>query len=268
MLARLIHGGSPRKNGPMVTVNCAAIPPTLIESELFGHVKGAFTGAVKNRKGYFQTASGGTLFLDEIGELRTDMQVKLLRTIQERVVQPVGSDRFETTDIRIIAATNIDLQQAIAEGVFREDLFYRLSVIPLHLPPLRERKEDIPALTKHFLKKFDAPADIRFSPQAMAVLKAHAWPGNIREMQNTIERCIILRKSNVIEAGDLNLLTPSSPQSEISPDIPEEGISLEDVEKSYIQKALDLCDGNRSKAARLLKIPRHVLLYRIEKFNL
>ncbi|MFH1156167.1 MAG: sigma-54 dependent transcriptional regulator [Pseudomonadota bacterium] len=268
VLARLIHQNSPRRTGPMIAVNCAAIPPGLIESELFGHIKGAFTGAIKNRKGHFQTASGGTLFLDEIGELQIDMQVKLLRAIQEREVQPVGGDASEPIDIRIIAATNTNLHQAVMTGQFREDLFYRLSVIPLHLPPLRERKEDIPALAGHFLKKFDAPPDVAFSPAALAAMKRHSWPGNIREIQNTVERCIILRKGSVIEPGDLNLLSPMETDQACQALIPPEGISLEEVEKSYIQKALDMASGNRSQAARLLKIPRHVLLYRLEKFNL
>ncbi|MBT5547525.1 MAG: sigma-54-dependent Fis family transcriptional regulator, partial [Desulfobacula sp.] len=186
VLARLIHQNSPRSNGPMVAVNCAAIPSGLLESELFGHVQGSFTGAIKDRKGHFQTASGGTLFLDEIGELATDTQVKLLRAIQEKEVQPVGSEKVKAVDIRIVAATNLDLQKRIAQGNFREDLYYRLSVIPLFIPPLRERIEDIPALVTHFLKKFDAPRDVFFSQQAQQVLKVYQWPGNIREMQNIV----------------------------------------------------------------------------------
>ena len=268
VLARLIHQSSPRSNGPMVAVNCAAIPLGLIESELFGHVKGAFTGAIKDRKGHFQTASGGTLFLDEIGELTTDIQVKLLRAIQEKEVMSVGSEMTKKVDIRIIAATNLDLQKRIAEGNFREDLYYRLSVIPLFIPPLRERTEDIPALVKHFLKKFDAPQDVLFSDSALAVLKTHQWPGNIREIQNVVERCIILRKKNVIEPEDLQLLVNKSSSSDLVPFIPDEGIALEEIEKRYILKALEKARQNRSEAARLLKIPRHVLLYRLEKYRL
>lgn len=269
VLARLIHQNSQRSSGPMVCVNCAAIPKGLIESELFGHIKGSFTGAVKDRKGHFLTASGGTLFLDEIGELTTDVQVKLLRAIQERQIQPVGSDHPKHVDIRIIAATNLDLKKNIATGEFREDLFYRLSVIPLHIPPLRERKEDIPALVTHFLKKFDAPEDMHFSPEALTLLKSYSWPGNIREIQNIIERCIILRKKNRIEVHDLHLLVekPVSGQG-LSPEIPDEGIALEDIEKAYIFKALEKAGQNRSEAARLLKIPRHVLLYRLEKYGM
>ncbi len=268
VLARLIHQNSPRKTGPMVAVNCAAIPDTLIESELFGHVKGAFTGAVSDRKGRFQTASGGTLFLDEIGELKIDMQVKLLRSIQEREVEPVGSDRKDKIDIRIIAATNKDLHEAVAIKKFREDLYYRLSVIPLHIPPLRDRKEDIPALVEHFLKKFDAPSDVKFSEKALISMKRYAWQGNIRELQNTVERCIIMRKGAVIEETDLNLQIQPLANQPLIPEIPDEGISLDEVEKTLIQKALEKSGGNRSNAARLLKIPRHVLIYRIEKYDL
>jgi len=267
LLARLVHQNSPRSNGPMVIVNCAAIPPGLIESELFGHVKGAFTGAIANRKGYFQTASSGTLFLDEIGEMETDIQVKLLRAIQEKEVQPVGAEKPIDVDIRIIAATNLDLKKRIIREEFREDLYYRLSVIPLLIPPLRERVEDIPALVNHFLKKYDAPADITFSSAALNMLKKYAWPGNIREMQNLVERCIILRKSKIINIEDLNLINPKKSFSAQNIFIPDQGISLEEIEKKYILKALEKANQNRSKAARLLKIPRHVLLYRLEKYG-
>jgi two-component system NtrC family response regulator len=268
VMARLIHQHSPRKDNPMVAVNCTAIPDNLIESELFGHVKGAFTGAVANRKGRFQTAANGTLFLDEIGELKMDMQAKLLRAIQEREVEPVGSDRTEKVDVRIIAATNKDLLEAVTEGTFREDLYYRLGVIPLHLPPLRERREDIPGLAKHFLKKLDAPRGVRFSDKAMKLLKNYDWPGNIRELQNSIERCLILRKADIIEPEDLNLSkSPDGDTLEI-PEIPADGLSLEEFEKGLIIKAMQKSNGNRSQAARLLKIPRHVLIYRLEKFEL
>ncbi len=268
VLARLIHQNSPRSNGPIVSVNCAAIPSGLIESELFGHVKGAFTGAIKDRKGHFQTASQGTLFLDEVGELAIDTQVKLLRAIQEKEVMPVGSEVVKKVDIRIIAATNLDLKERVAKGDFREDLYYRLCVIPLFIPPLRERTDDIPALVKHFLKKFDAPQNVSFSKNALEILKTYEWPGNIREMQNLVERCIILRKQFVIEPDDLQLIDHESSRGTMSPVIPDEGIALEDIEKTYIIAALEKAGQNRSKAARLLKIPRHVLLYRLEKYNL
>ena len=269
VLARLIHQHSPRVQGPMVAVNCAAIPENLLESELFGHVKGAFTGAVSSRKGRFQSAAGGTLFLDEIGELRLDLQAKLLRAIQERVVAPVGADQPEAVDVRLIAASNRDLYAAIGQGTFREDLYYRLGVIPLHLPPLRERREDIPGLVAHFLLKLGAPAGVRFSAGALARLKAHSWPGNIRELQNIVERAVILRKGLLIETDELQLAVAASPAiANGLPEIPDEGLSLEAVEQGLIKKALAKANGNRSEAARLLKIPRHVLIYRLEKFKI
>jgi two-component system NtrC family response regulator len=266
VLARLIHRQSPRQKGPMVAVNCAAIPHGLIESELFGHVKGAFTGAVKNRQGRFQAASKGTLFLDEVAELQVDHQAKLLRAIQEREVEPVGSQRQEKIDIRLIAATNRDLQEAIASGEFREDLYYRLGVIPLYLPPLRERTEDIPALVQHFLKKIGAPPEVVFSDEALQKLMAYNWPGNIRELQNIVERSVILRSSSIISDQDLHLTTSVSHDGSF-PQIPPEGISLEAVEKDLIRQALKMSGGNRSEAARLLQIPRHVLIYRLEKYK-
>ncbi len=268
VLARLIHQHSPRKSGPLVAVNCAAIPETLIESELFGHMKGAFTGAVSNRKGRFQTAVGGTLFLDEISELKIDMQAKFLRAIQEREIEPVGADLTVAVDIRLIAATNRDLREEVAEGNFREDLYYRLGVIPLHLPPLRERPEDIPALINHFLKKVNSPPDVRFSDSALRKMALYPWPGNIRELENVVERCVILRHGDLIEKKDLNFAEGHGGQGGFLPEIPPEGISLEEVEKTLVQKALERCNGNRSQAARLLQIPRHVLLYRLEKFDL
>ena len=268
VLARLVHQHSPRREGPMVAVNCTAIPDNLIESELFGHIKGAFTGAIADRKGRFQAASRGTLFLDEIGELKMDMQAKLLRAIQEREVEPVGADRSEKVDVRIIAATNKDLREEVEKGRFREDLFYRLSVIPLHIPPLRDRREDIPALANHFLKKLGAPRGVKFSDKAMALMKKYDWPGNIRELQNSVERSLILRKGTIIEPEDINLPMAKSTEPLEIPEIPSQGISLEDIEKGLILKALEKSKGNRSQAARLLKIPRHVLIYRLEKFGI
>jgi two-component system NtrC family response regulator len=268
VLARLIHKKSQRKDGPLVAVNCSAIPDNLMESELFGHVKGAFTGAIANRKGRFQRASGGTLFLDEVGELKANMQAKLLRAIQERVVEPVGAEKQQPVDIRIVAATNKDLKKAVSEGGFREDLFYRLSVIPLNIPPLRERREDIPSLTRHFLKLFNAPGAVRFSNRALQAMAIYHWPGNIRELQNTVERCLILRKSDRIGRDDLDLPCDTGLAGGSLPELPEEGLSLEELERDMIIKALKKSRGNRSEAARLLKTPRHVLIYRIEKYQL
>ena len=253
----------------MVAVNCAAIPPTLIESELFGHLRGAFTGAVADRKGRFQAAAGGTIFLDEIGELQQALQAKLLRVIQEREVEPVGSDRREKIDVRLIAATNREIETEIAAGRFREDLFYRLGVILLHIPPLRDRREDIPALVDHFLKRLAAPPEVRFNPEALARLAEYPWPGNIRELGNLVERSVILRRRGEIAPADLQLPAPAgSADGGWLPELPAEGLSLAEVEKELIRKALARSGGNRSQAARLLRLPRHVLIYRLEKFGL
>ncbi|MFO7605988.1 MAG: sigma-54 dependent transcriptional regulator [Desulfurivibrionaceae bacterium] len=274
LLARLIHRRSARRDGSMVAVNCAAIPDNLIESELFGHVKGAFTGAVASRKGRFQSARDGTIFLDEIGELKLDMQAKLLRAIQEKEVEPVGSDKIEKVDIRVIAATNRNLKELVDAGEFREDLYYRLSVIPLHLPALRDRPEDIETLARHFLKKLGAPDSVRFSAAALVRLREYDWPGNIRELQNTVERGFILRRGEEITPDVLGLKNETAEAGEAGEkgfldfSIPDEGISLEEVEKSLIRKALEKSNGNRSEAARLLKVPRHVLIYRLDKFDL
>jgi len=268
VLARLIHRHSPRSKEPFIGVNCAAIAENLIESELFGHVKGAFTGAIKDHRGRFQRADGGTLFLDEIAELQLDMQVKFLRVLQERKVEAVGGHREEEVDVRIIAATNRNLQEAISQGNFREDLYYRLSVIPLHLPPLRERKEDIPALVRHFLKKHGAPPEVDFSDAGLQKLIQYDWPGNIRELQNVVERSIILRSNSKIGAEDI-LLTDNGQQVNYEAfRLPEGGLSLEEVEKSLITQALRMAEGNRAQAARLLQVPRHVLIYRLEKFGI
>lgn len=267
LLARLIHQRSSRKDKVMVSVNCAALPPDLIESELFGHVKGAFTGATGHRKGRFQAADQGTLFLDEIGEMRFDLQAKLLRVLQEGEIEPVGSDRAETVDVRLITATNKDLKEEIDQGRFREDLYYRLCVIPLNLPPLRERKEDIPALADHFIKKLGVPDDVSLTPDAAKLLTQYHWPGNIRELQNVIERSMILRSSNEIRVEDLKLMD----QADTSPSdfiLPPDGLDLIEVEKDLIRQALSMSGNNQSEAARLLSIPRHVLLYRLEKYNL
>ncbi len=267
VLARLIHRHSLRTDGPMVSVNCAALPPTLIESELFGHIKGAFTGAVTNRKGRFQAADKGTLFLDEIGELQIDLQAKLLRALQEKEVEPVGSDRIEQVDVRLITATNKNLKKAIVEGEFREDLFYRLGVIDLYLPPLRERKEDIGVLAKHFLSQMMSPPDLELTGEAVTAMQEYSWPGNIRELQNVIERAVILRKGSSITAKDLNLKQEST-SKETSYTIPKDGVDLVEIEKKYITEALKISEGNMSEAARLLNIPRHVLVYRLEKYGI
>ena len=268
VLARFIHQRSPRSQGPLVTVNCAAIPAGLMESELFGHVKGAFTGAVKDRRGRFQLARHGTLFLDEIGELDLPTQAKLLRAVQEREVEPVGGEAVEAVDVRIVCATNRDLQKMVAEGGFREDLYYRLAVVPLSLPPLRERLDDIPLLVELFLRRFNAPVGVRFSPEALARLREHHWPGNVRELQNVVERALIMRRGEVIEAADLAIGGGKRAGGFEIPDIPDEGISLDEVERELVRRALAKAGGNRAAAARLLGIERHKLLYRLEKYGI
>lgn len=271
LVARAIHVNSERKDKPYIQVNCAALPETLLESELFGHEKGAFTGAVNRRQGRFELAHQGTLFLDEIGEISLAMQAKLLRALQEKTFERVGGMETIKVDVRIVAATNRDLQSAIDTGTFREDLYYRLNVIPLTLPPLRERKEDIPLLVRHFLRKLDIKKRIQgIDPEALNILIDYSWPGNVRELENVIERAIIIAPGNTITSEHIPSENPRKncvPQSVIG-EIPDEGISLEDVEKLLLIKALAKSQGNQTKAAQLLKITRHTLLYRMEKYGL
>lgn len=268
MIARAIHFGSARSVGPFIAVNCAAIPRELIESELFGHLKGAFTGAIKDKRGKFQLADGGTLLLDEVSELGIELQAKLLRVIQERVIEPVGSERASEIDIRLIAATNMDLKQKVVEGKFREDLFYRLSIIPIRVPSLRERAEDIPVLLKGFLNRFSPGQKIDIDNRLLEKLQNYQWPGNIRELENLVERMVILKKSNLLTTGDL----PSDFGSmDIAPsmDIPKiESLTFHEAEKKLIIDALDRFGWNRSKAAEHLKIPRHILIYRMKKYGI
>ena len=202
LVARAIHAQSSRRGAPFVAVNCAAIPRDLLESELFGHVKGAFTGAIRDKAGKFQLADGGTIFLDEVGELPLDLQPKLLRALQERSVEPVGGSHPQKLDVRVVAATNVDLEKALDEGMFREDLYYRLAVIPVHLPPLRERREDIPLLIRRFLARSGSPAP-SVSAEALAILENYPWPGNVRELRNAIERAVIMAKGDKIRLEDL-----------------------------------------------------------------
>jgi two-component system NtrC family response regulator len=270
LLAKGIHYNSPRAEGPFVAVNCAAIPENLIESELFGHVKGAFTGAVKDREGKFELANGGTLFLDEIGDLRVDLQAKILRALQERQVERVGGKRPVSVDVRIIAASNKDIEQAVKEGSFREDLYYRLSVIMLHIPPLRERRDDIPLLVNHFLRKFHQGNDVRLAPEALAVLTSYGWPGNVRELENVIQRASVLKRGDTIIPADLpdKLMKEKMSVDNIILNLPDEGISLEDLEKNLIIKALEKHKGNQTRAAEYLGITRPTLIYRMEKYGI
>ncbi|TLU82942.1 MAG: sigma-54-dependent Fis family transcriptional regulator [Chlorobium sp.] len=268
LVARAIHAQSSRRNAPFVAINCSAIPRELIESELFGYAKGAFTGALKDKAGKFQLAEGGTLFLDEIGELLPELQPKLLRALQEKEIDPVGSDKPLKIDVRVLSATNLDIRKAVTGGSFREDLFYRLSVIEIHLPPLRERRDDIALLIRHFCEKHGS-AEVQFSRDALEVMKHHPWPGNIRELENTVERILILRHSDSIGVSDLpeNMLQKKTEANNMI-NLPDEGYPLDDLEKNIIIHALEKNSWNQAAAARFLSIPRHVLIYRIEKYGI
>ena len=268
VIAKALHQGSERNEGPFVAVNCAAIPKDLIESELFGHIKGSFTGAIKDRKGKFTLADGGTLFLDEIGELPIDLQPKLLRALQEQTFEPVGGTT-EQVDVRVIAATNRDLEEAMENGEFREDLYYRLAVVPMEIPPLRERKEDIPLLLNFFLKKQEAGYGVCFSEEVVEYLSNYSWPGNVRELENVVEQMLILRQGDLLQLSDLpqRIGRPTSRSGGVL-NLPDEGYSLEALEQEAVEEALRRCGGNKSKAAAFLQIPRHTLLYRLEKYNI
>ena len=269
-----IHQLSSRRDKPFLPINCAALPESLLESELFGHEKGAFTGAVARKLGRFELANQGTLFLDEVTEMPLSMQVKLLRVLQERQFERVGGTDSIKVDVRVIAATNRDPMESIRNGSFREDLFYRLNVLPIHLPALRERKEDIPLLVMHFLEKF-SPAQGQFiSPDAMGLMLNYDWPGNIRELQNVIERAVILSQGYEIKTHHLPKeiqkipLSRSDDQQGLIINFPENGISFEEVEKELILKAIEKSNGNQTKAAQLLGITRSALLYRAQKYQI
>ncbi|HWU37811.1 MAG TPA: sigma-54 dependent transcriptional regulator [Candidatus Acidoferrum sp.] len=271
LIARAIHASSPRTGGPFVAVNCAAIPENLLESELFGHVRGAFTGAIRDRVGKFEAAERGTIFLDEIGEMRPELQVKILRCLEERVLERVGDNKLIRVDVRVLAATNKDLTKAIQAGEFREDLYYRLNVVPLQIPPLRERREDIRPLVQHFLKRLGASSRLTITPEAFKALESYEWPGNVRELENALERAMIFHREDAITLADLpeTVRTPKVKETASLPvSLPEAGISLEEVEKELILRALQKHDWNQSRAARYLGITRHTLLYRIEKHNI
>jgi two-component system, NtrC family, response regulator PilR len=273
LVAQALHWESDRRNGPFVSVNCGAVPETLMESELFGHVKGAFTGAIANSEGLFAAADTGTLFLDEITEIPQTVQVKLLRAIQERQIRRVGDTKDIKIDARLIAASNRDLGRAVSDGLLREDLFYRLNVIPIHLPPLRDRREDIPLLVAHFLKKLSRAVGryVRgVAPEAMTTLEQHHWPGNIRELENVIERAIVLGSGELLEADALpgNLCQPRDRQ-DVSLELPAEGIDLEvtldRIEHRYMQLALERVGGVQSRAAELLRLSFRQFRYKLQK---
>ncbi|HYN74352.1 MAG TPA: sigma-54 dependent transcriptional regulator [Candidatus Methanoperedens sp.] len=275
-IARRIHVHSHKAEGPFVAVNCAAIPGELLESELFGHAKGAFTGAVKDRLGRFRQAQGGTLFLDEIGEIPLPLQAKLLRALQEKVVDAVGGDAPIPVDVRIVAATNKDLQSRIRAGGFREDLYYRLNVVEVHVPLLRERPEDIPALVMHFVGELAEGRDLTVPPRVMEELMRRPWPGNVRELKNACERMVILCDGNEVSLEDLpapsdKLRPKKAPllgNGGDLPSLPPEGLSLVDLEKKVIESALRIKNGNMTQTAAFLRIPRHVLIYRLEKYGI
>ena len=277
LLAQAIHAFSAAANGPFLSVNCGALPEGLLESELFGHVRGSFTGAVKDHKGLFVDAEGGTLLLDEVGELTPLMQVKLLRVLQERRVRPVGSSHEVEVNVRVLAATNRDLEQAVKLNEFREDLYYRLNVLHIHLPPLRQRNEDLSELARHFVERtcenFGTPAK-RLTPDALRVLQAYSWPGNVRELENVIERTVALEPTEMISSGSLpeHLRgTPNEPAIEHM-GLPEEGLDIDEyvdnVRRSLMRQALEKTDGHQKKASELLRMSYRAFRYHAEKLGL
>ncbi|MCB0378007.1 MAG: sigma-54-dependent Fis family transcriptional regulator [Bdellovibrionales bacterium] len=279
LIAKAIHYNSGRNNKPFIPINCGAIPSELLESELFGHVKGAFTGAISNRQGRFELANQGTLFLDEIGDLSPNLQVKLLRVLQEKRFEPVGSAKTIESDVRIIAATNIDLTKAVKEGRFREDLFYRLNVIPIKIPALRERKSDIPLLFQHFIHKFNSTKGNHITgihPLALDRLSNYSWPGNIRELENFVERVSILKKEGMIELSDIPSHFDENQTSQyfnhLPEDIPDDGIDFNSAVSAYenqlILNALNKTGWNRNQAAILLRLNRTTLVEKIKKKGL
>ncbi|MGH7648881.1 MAG: sigma-54-dependent transcriptional regulator [Gemmatimonadaceae bacterium] len=274
LIARLIHDGSPRCEEAFVAVNCGAIPEALLESELFGHVRGSFTGATADKPGLFEEADGGTLFLDEIGELPATLQVKLLRALQEGEVRRVGANLSKHVDVRVIAATNRDLASDVSVGRFRGDLYYRVNVVSIRLPPLRERREDVPELALHFLRRHNARLGLevgRISPEAMRMLAGYAWPGNVRELENVIERALVMASGPTIEAVHLVDLS-STPTPTASNGAEDADLSVkrrtEQLERALIQRALEQTRGNRTRAAHLLDLSHRALLYKIRDYGL
>jgi two-component system NtrC family response regulator len=277
-VARAIHLQSPRAGKTFVSVNCAALTETLLESELFGHERGAFTHAVATRKGRFELADGGTLFLDEVAEMSPALQVKLLRVLQEMEFERVGGNKTIKVDVRVVAATNRELKEEVEDGRFREDLYYRLNVVHLHIPPLRERQEDIPPLATHFLKKYaqeNARGEVHLSPESMKLLLQYSWPGNVRELENVMERAVILCIQNLITASDLpgELAGESRESSRLNIDrfiplqtpLPE---ALEQIEEQMIRRALEQSGQVQVRAAEILGITKSLLQYKLKKYHL
>jgi DNA-binding NtrC family response regulator len=274
LVARAIHGHSLRAERPFIPVNCGAIPSELLESEMFGHERGAFTGAIGQRAGMFQLANGGTIFLDEVGEMSAQLQVKLLRVLQDREVRPVGADRAFKVDVRVIAASNKDLASEVEAGRFREDLFYRLQVIPIVMPPLRERRSDVPLLVQHFLEKHNTKRigrPVRIAEEAMVHLWEHDWPGNVRELENLLERLVILSEDGLIEVNHLppNIRSLISEKKIPRPALGETGLDLntavEEFENRLIEEALRRTKGNKQAAARLLGLKRTTLVAKLRR---
>jgi two-component system response regulator PilR (NtrC family) len=274
VVARAIHHNSPRRAHRFVALNCSAIPETLLEAELFGHVRGAFTGAVGTRQGRFEQAHKGTLFLDEVGTMSTSLQMKLLRALQEREFERVGDNQTIKVDVRVIAATNSELGRMVSEGTFREDLYYRLNVINVQLPPLRERREDIPVLAKHFLERFAPDQSVHLSQGAMRALMAYSWPGNVRQLENAVERAVALCGGRTqIEVSDLPPELNAAPAAAATHfvDFPEEGLDLPGylaaIERDLISRSLERTHGNRNKAAELLRIKRTTLVEKLKRMG-
>jgi len=278
LVARAIHACSPRAAEPFVSINCGAFPETLLESELFGYVKGAFTGATQNKAGLFEVASGGTVFLDEISEMSLAMQVKLLRVLQERVIRPVGGTAEIAIDVRLIAATNNDLDRMVADGAFREDLYYRISVIPIEVPPLRDRREDIPLLANHFLKKYVAASGksiVRMASPSLHELQGYDWPGNVRQLENTIERAVAMESSdelNVELPAERSKIRVTAASGNGSVPIPTEGLDMEryvaDLERTMLQTALRQSGGVQTRAAELLRLSYRSFRHLAKKYDI
>jgi DNA-binding NtrC family response regulator len=271
LIARAIHFHSPRRDRPFVKINCTALPENLMESELFGYEKGAFTGAAQSKPGKFEQADSGTVLLDEIGDVPPAIQVKLLRVLQEREFERLGSNKTLHIDVRVIAATNQDLRAALEEGAFREDLYYRLNVVPINIPPLRARRADIPFLAGHFIRAMAAdhgsPAP-SVTDAAMKKLEEYHWPGNVRELQNVIERSLVLCSGTTLDADDIKLETAARPRPHTGDHLLPDGVTLEEFEQAIIREALQRAEGNKSQAARLLGLSRNALRYRLTQMGL
>jgi transcriptional regulator with PAS, ATPase and Fis domain len=268
VVARAIHQGSRRSEGPFVVVNCAAYAETLLPSELFGHEKGAFTGAIRRKLGRFEQAHGGTIFLDEVGEISLPTQVVLLRVIQERKFERVGGEETISTDARILAATNRDLRQAMSKGTFREDLYWRLNVISIHVPPLRERKEDIPQLVTNFVEKYNSALGrniVSVSNEAMDLIFSHHWPGNVRELENIVERAMVLTKSDVITPESL---PPELRAYQYAASPVDRAADLKLLEEDHVRSILEKCDWNKYRAAKMMGISRSTLYSKIRRFRI